>query len=171
MYCRSCGSHLLSPKDFACSSCGAPPKDGNRFCFYCSAPTSPQDVACTSCGEALVDVPRPAGVPPSRAKAILSGVLNLIFPGIGYFVIGQVYKGVVLTAVSYLLYFVIQGMAARNLAVSLLTFSNSFGAMLLNTTAMIIGFAYRLGTIVDVVMVSERIDNGEAITHWSFFNL
>lgn len=52
MYCRECGSELLSSAEI-CVSCGCHPFKSNNYCQGCGAATNPQQELCVECGTIL----------------------------------------------------------------------------------------------------------------------
>ena len=77
-----------------------------------------------------------------------AGLLNWLWPGTGYFVIGQNAKGAVFCAIT--------------LCSIIMTFVTcGFGAIL--------HLPYMVATIVDAVLLAQRINRGEKIQEWQFF--
>jgi hypothetical protein len=100
----------------------------------------------------------------------LAAVLNLIWPGTGYYVVAQMNKATTLTVIS-IVYFVFSGLL-RSLLLSL--FMAAFGrgsGMFFFVAIIFCEYAYRIVAVIDVVMISRRVERGDEVAPWAFFNL
>jgi hypothetical protein len=113
-------------------------------------------------------------VSPVSARAVLGAALNLVWPGAGYLAVGQVYKAVVMIFASYVfLHTVLGSLPVLLVARMLLGFGFQPSAAVIvyfNVLPGTLALAYRIGCIADVCMIAERVERGDDVGPWSFFN-
>ncbi len=143
MYCRNC-KEALADEAVGCTQCGMRPRDGNKYCHSCGDETLSQAVMCTSCGASLA---RP-GSGSDQSNVVLAGILNWLWTGAGYFLVGQNVKGAVFCAIT--LCMVIVDLVTCGLGI-------------------IVHIPYAVVFIVDAVLLAQRITRGEKIGEWQFF--
>lgn len=100
-YCGECGTKVKSGAK-ACHKCGSEPSRATKFCSNCGeAKASPNAIMCVSCGEALT---KPSSDKDPSIAALISIVCMFLLgaPGIGYIYLGNVKKGLVYIAASWL---------------------------------------------------------------------
>ncbi len=104
-----------------CSKCGKQIADGSSFCSDCgtrlgSAPQSPSDQASSGIGtrdqQKQSDYVYPRNPPTSPYVAYW----NLLWPGIGHMVLGQVSKGIFLLVGSFIIHLIVLGMGVGYLS-------------------------------------------------------
>ena len=92
-------------------------------------------------------IPPPLTTPPP-VSVPAAGLLNWLWPGAGYFVIGQNTKGAVFCAITFcvlVLVFITCGLG------------------------ILIYMPYVIASIIDAVLLAQRINRGEKIAEWQFF--
>jgi hypothetical protein len=160
MYCRHCAQQV-SDQAAVCTACGSPPLSGKRFCQSCGAETpNPGATVCLKCGVALRGVPIGQAVGDSIDKLlnsagansefitptnppkdpVLMGVLSLVVPWLGQIIMGQTLKGVVMLAVTFVLFF-----------------AYCFGLLLFPVAA------------VDAYLIAKKLREGRPVKQWEFF--
>lgn len=143
MYCRSCGAQLQEGA-VVCIKCGLRPLEGAKFCNFCGAETQPQAVICTSCGGRL----GPTRIGSAPVSAALAGLLNWLWPGVAYFLLGQKSKGILFCV---------------------LTFFGAILAVMTCGVGLLIYVPYAVLLIVDAVVLANKANRGERIGEWQFF--
>ena len=73
MHCRNCGNKVAE-QAVMCTSCGVPPRRGNKFCQNCGSETNPAAEVCTKCGVKLATAT-------GEGKDWLTALLLAIFLG------------------------------------------------------------------------------------------
>jgi TM2 domain-containing membrane protein YozV len=99
-------------------------------------------VVCTSCGAAL------AGKATTQVNAALAGILNWLWGGVAYFLLGQTTKGIVFSVLTLCMWIL-----------SLVTCGIGF----------VIFGVYDVVLIIDAVMLVGRANRGESLGDWQFF--
>jgi TM2 domain-containing membrane protein YozV len=95
--------------------------------------------------EQLPPPPAPSG---EVVNQVVAAILNWIYPGAAYFLLGQTSKGVVMCAVTLVMWL-------------LLFLTCGFGVLLL--------IPYTVVAIIDAVKLSARVNRGEKLQEWQFF--
>src|SRR5207302_10543400 len=95
-------------------------------------------------------IPQPPPSPPPAGQVSVpaAGLLNWLWPGAGYFVIGQNTKGAVFCAITVCM-------------VVFMIITCGIGVL--------IHVPYLIATIVYAVLLAQRINRGERIGEWQFF--
>lgn len=85
---------------------------------------------------------------PAEVNVVIPALLNWIWPGAGYFLVGQKTKGITFCIVTLVL-------------VIITVFTCGVGAVLYTP--------YMIALIIDAVMVTQRYNRGETLGEWQFF--
>jgi len=129
-----------------CASCGKQMDDKSRFCPECGSMAAEPGAAPNAAGgtwEGTRDQTHPSDTvfPSNPPKSPMHCWWNLLWPGIGHIVQGQVGKGVMLMAVSFAANFVLP----------------------------FINFVIVPGAIIDAYKVGKALASGKTVRKWDWF--
>lgn len=97
MYCKNCGSEILSNDAVMCVKCGCQVGTGFNYCQNCGKPTQPNAAVCLNCGVSLAGHPY---VAPNAKSKLAAGLLGIF---LGYFGVHNFYLGFKGKAIAQLL--------------------------------------------------------------------
>lgn len=86
--------------------------------------------------------------PKGQVSVVAAGLLNWLWAGAGYFIIGQKTKGIVACGVTLCLLII---------------------AVITCGIGIILFVPYVIATIIDAVLLAQRVNRGETIGEWQFF--
>lgn len=117
----------------------------------CGQPLSDSETLCPTCGASVPAVPTSHALqarPRGEVSVAMTGFLNWLWQGTGYFVVGQNTKAIVFSALTVL--FVILDVVTCNVG-------------------LVFHVPYTIFGIIDGVLVAQRHNRGDAVGAWTFF--
>lgn len=139
MYCTHCSEPIAALTEI-CTKCGVRPYVTKNFCHSCGSKVDCNQAMCIACGSMLKEIKKTQAAE-SYHPAII-GILSFLLVGLGQIIMGQIFKGLVMLVVSFILTLITLGLSS---------------------------FIITPINVIDAVLIANKKRQGKQVGKWEFF--